>query len=433
MIHMLPHMLSVFASARYSKIPLVVSCSLLTASTVALQPRDAAAQSRSPVKDSVLEVEQNRQSAAGRSNSELLNLKPFRNSLRAPDPSQIRQDTRLPSLNPGGKPGMAEGRSANRDPVSSSTRAFGSFGIPFTSSRVQAGPGSSAVAPSSQAYLSSTYPYRAIGRLTFSQGYCSASLIRSGILLTAAHCIQSFGSGPSTNTNFQFIPAFWSNGSTVLSPYGTWFAKAILRPATWANGTDPGTDAARLNDLALIALAPQNGLFVGQRTGYLGYAWNNYSFISSTRAGMLSVAELHTLGYPFLLDSGKVMQMTSGPSYLTTVGTALQIQQGSSFTGGSSGGPWIANYLFAYPAFAGGARPGAAGAPNRVVGVTSWGSADPNNPKDNYSSRFGQNSVYPLANYGVYGARNIGALLNTLCNSRPAGSTTTFAQQGYCS
>ena len=63
--------------------------------------------------------------------------------------------------------------------------------------------------------------------------------------------------------------------------------------------------------------------------------------------------------------------------------------------------------------------------------MTSWGANDPNGAKDNYSSRFGTNSVYPSTNYNGYGAGNIGALLNTLCSAQ-AGGGLTYAQAGYC-
>lgn len=65
-----------------------------------------------------------------------------------------------------------------------------------------------------------------------------------------------------------------------------------------------------------------------------------------------------------------------------------------------------------------------------VVGVTSWGSANPNGPKDNHSSQFRQNTRYPDASYGVCGAGNIASLLNTLCAAAaPEGGT--LASQGY--
>ena len=68
-----------------------------------------------------------------------------------------------------------------------------------------------------------------------------------------------------------------------------------------------------------------------------------------------------------------------------------------------------------------------------VVGVTSWGTADPNAPKDNYSSRFRQNTEFPDSDYGGRGAGNIGALLDAACSSfvtPPSGPT--FGSAGYC-
>jgi len=66
-----------------------------------------------------------------------------------------------------------------------------------------------------------------------------------------------------------------------------------------------------------------------------------------------------------------------------------------------------------------------------TTGVTSWGAADPNAPKDNFSSRFGQNPQFPNANYGGFGAGNIGALLQAACtDTAPEGGT--FAANGYC-
>jgi hypothetical protein len=72
----------------------------------------------------------------------------------------------------------------------------------------------------------------------------------------------------------------------------------------WANGTDIGSGSARDNDLAVIALAKNaSNQFIGDLTGWLGYGWNNPSFISSTKTGNLSVAATSTLGYPALMGS----------------------------------------------------------------------------------------------------------------------------------
>ena len=78
---------------------------------------------------------------------------------------------------------------------------------------------------------------------------------------------------------------------------------------------------------------------------------------------------------------------------------------------------------------AGGAVEGSASA-IAVIGVTSWGSLDPNASKDNYSSQFRQNTRYPDASYGIYGAGNIGSVLHKLCSTVIDGAT--LAAQGYC-
>lgn len=314
-------------------------------------------------------------------------------------------------------------------------RAWGSFGIPYTSTRVWLGP--STRARSQPNYLATTYPYRTVGRLTFLAGgfssFCSASVIARGIIVTAAHCVQAYGSGSSLYTNHVFAPAYYGAGAgpTQRTPYGLWTAKAIQRPATWASGTDTGTGDGSNNDLALIAVAPRASRFVGDVVGQLGYGWNNYSFYRSAKTGNKYVGAVTTLGYPGLLDGGGILQRTDGPTFLTLVGGAKQYWQGSDFTGGSSGGPWVVNFYSTAPVRTGGGQAGNE-SERYVVGVTSWGSADPNDVKDNYSSRFGQNREFPAANYGGRGAGNIGALVDALCQRTVPGAGRTFAEAGYC-
>lgn len=349
-----------------------------------------------------------------------------RNPLPAPDDSLIELDQ---------APTPHAARVLTQDGMS--TRAFGSFGIPYTATRVQLG-AQSAAGASFASYLSTTWPYRAIGKLTFiangRQSWCTATLIRRSVVVTAAHCIQSFGSGNAIFSNFQFRPGHYgAAGATAaqIAPHGTWNWHALVRPVKWMNGTDTGAGSARENDLAMIVLERgAGGQFVGDATGWIPAGLNNYSFVSSANTGNLNVAAVTTLGYPGLLDGGDIMQRTDGPAYTATVSGARQIRQGSNLTGGSSGGPWIVNFKSQAPALSGGAAPGTADL-IAIVGVTSWGSANPNAPKDNYSSQFSQNATYPNAAYGIYGGGNIGSLLNTVCSlGAPGGGT--FASNGYC-
>jgi V8-like Glu-specific endopeptidase len=364
------------------------------------------------------------------SDSRVLALPPVDNPLQPPNTSRMTPDT---DAGPNAKGVMTEDGPVTEDDDVSTRRAFGSFGIPYTTTRVQAG-NQSAAGTTTENHLSTTYPYRTVGKLTFSAGYCSASLIRRSVIVTAAHCIQNFGSGNNLFSGFQFRPGHYGEaGATAaqIAPYGTFSWQTLVRPASWANGTDIGSGAARDNDLAVIALAKNaSGQFVGDIVGYMSYGWNNYSFVTSSKTGNLHTAAVSTLGYPADMDSGAIMQRTDGPTYTTTVSGAGQLWQGSNFTGGSSGGPWVVNLSGRNAVLSGGAALGTAPT-MAVIGVTSWGSADPNAPKDNYSSQFRQNSRYPNADYGGRGAGNIGSLLNTLCSAAAPGGGT-YASQGYC-
>lgn len=361
--------------------------------------------------------------------AEMSRARAYVNPLEAPDTSKAHAELLSPDYMPGVS-GAADGGDSTRG-----GKAYGSFGIPYTSTRVQLFPvlNLPGTAPN---LLSTTYPYSTIGKLTFTTpdgpAHCSASLIRRSVLVTAAHCVQDFGT-PTLFTNFRFQPGHYGPaGSTAAqkAPFGTWTTRVVSRSNTWVNGTDTGSGAARNNDVAVFIIAKQGTTFIGDRTGWLSYGWNNYSFVSSPKTGNLPVAATSTLGYPGLMDAGRIMQRADGPTYTTTVGGAKQLWQGNNFTGGASGGPWIVNFVSEDPVLSGGAVVGSA-AIIAVVGVTSWGASNPNAPKDNYSSQFGQNPAFPNANYGGYGAGNIGALINHAC-TRNAGGGQTFAQLGYC-
>jgi hypothetical protein len=371
----------------------------------------------------------NTQNTTPLSDSDIDSAAAFHNPLPSPDDANVKP-SRLNDF-PSRSAGYVS-HSAGQSRADFETRAFGAFKVPYTSKRVSLLP-TSAVNPDDGGYLSATYPYRAIGNLTFKVGeqsaYCSASLIRRSVLVTAAHCIQNFNGGNNFFSDWTFTPAYYKGNK----PYGSWSWQYAVLSLSWSNGTDKGVGPARANDLAVIVLSKNaQDPFAGDVVGWLNYGWNNYSFVKSGKTGNLWTASLSTLGYPALLDSGAILQRSDGPSYLTNIRGAGQIYQGSNFTGGASGGPWIANFGYENPDYSGGAGPGEQAVGNIVVGVTSWGSANPNLPKDNYSSQFRQNTQFPGSSYGVYGAGNIGALVNVACNGIPQAGGPTNAALGYC-
>ena len=89
------------------------------------------------------------------------------------------------------------------------------------------------LASSGPALLGSTYPYRAVGKLVFTvngqSSWCAASLIRRSIIVTAAHCIQDFGSGASTFPGWVFRPGHYgATGATSaqIAPYGAFWLES---------------------------------------------------------------------------------------------------------------------------------------------------------------------------------------------------------------
>jgi hypothetical protein len=276
------------------------------------------------------------------------------------------------------------------------------------------------------------YPYRAVGKLWMRFGaswfVCTAALIKKGLLLTAAHCVFHYGQKAAGWTNeVRFYPANVSNSSTTAQPYGVFTRKRIFIPTPYYMGNDTcQTGAIGIvcnNDIALIVLNTRGGQHAGNLVGFLGYAWNGYSYVTSSEFGNQHVAAITQLGYPVAWDSGYQMERTDsfGKRVLGTGSNGKQLlntQLGSAQTGGSSGGPWIVNFGTTPVSTPGAASPGSAGNRRMIVGVTSWGYTSIG-PKVQGASYFGQNSEYPLGNYGGRGAGNIGSLVRTACTTYP--------------
>src|SRR4029077_2374279 len=104
------------------------------------------------------------------SDSDLAQVRPYSNPLPPPDTSSVKAET---DSMPVGAPGATPGSEVVENPdelgraFELEERAFGSFGIPYTSTRVELG-GSNQTSAVGASYLSSTYPYRTAGKLTFS-------------------------------------------------------------------------------------------------------------------------------------------------------------------------------------------------------------------------------------------------------------------------
>lgn len=273
-----------------------------------------------------------------------------------------------------GEPGFVPGRKGTgqmspvRLPVSAELavepQEFGTSNHPFTTSRVDL-PGNN---------VSTAFPYRIAGKLYFKIGtsnyVCSASLIKRGVIVTAAHCVFEFGRNNSTgwHTNFVFVPA-WRAG---VAPFGTWAGGQAWIMTSYFNGSDPCyvRGVVCRNDVAVIAINPKttNPTYPGTATGWYGYGWNGYGFTGTAVPG--GNALFTQLGYPVSHDGGNMMQRTDSQAFVSA-SMAYNSVWGSRQTGGSSGGPELVN--FGYPGTLSGTSYGSEAAWDTVVGVTSWG------------------------------------------------------------
>jgi V8-like Glu-specific endopeptidase len=230
--------------------------------------------------------------------------------------------------------------------------ATSSFGAFFTTGRVF---------PNA---ATTTYPYRAIGRLFGSDprtggGFsCSASVLRFRVVVTAGHCV-AHGSTTAADRyfyhNFMFIPSYNAGAA----PNGTWTWSFVTTTNAWFDsGAVPNQQ-----DVGMLVMVDRSGLKIGQVTGFLGYR-----YCTGTNCGNSPIAKnnLTMFGYPGNLDSANRMEENNAQTFES--GGSNTWIYGSAMREGSSGGPWIQDFGVA-PA---GAPAGLLGN-NFVEAVTSYG------------------------------------------------------------
>jgi V8-like Glu-specific endopeptidase len=207
------------------------------------------------------------------------------------------------------------------------------------------------------------YPYRAAGKLYFNvpggSASCSASMIKRGVVVTAAHCVANYGA-QQFYSGWQFIPGYHSGGA----PYGVWTVASATILTAYYNGTDGCAVYGVVcpDDVAVLVLNTQNGGYVGTTVGWFGY-WYGGGFVNN-------ITQVTQLGYPAGLNNANLMERTDSYGYISSSNSNNTVI-GSNQNQGSSGGPWVAN--FGLPAVLTGETNGSFPQSNVIIGVTSWG------------------------------------------------------------
>lgn len=145
---------------------------------------------------------------------------------------------------------------------------------------------------------SSAFANRVVGRLVATQrdasSTCSATLIGSRYLLTAAHCVYNLEKKTWPN-NFKFIPGQTKDNQM---PFGIadW-DKVYINRAYFENSTASNTNQAYQHDYAVIVLKEK----IGERLGWMGMA--------SVMDPSLAVSGT-MMGYPSDKDRGSLWTVT---------------------------------------------------------------------------------------------------------------------------
>ena len=269
-------------------------------------------------------------------------------------------------------------RSSGRLPTN-----YGSYKYPHTTSAVAglSKPKKGGILHSN----TSARPYLTTGKLwmQFSSGWgsCTGSMIGKGIVVTAAHCLYTYGKSGTQPKTVYFAPGATAN-SLSSGPIGYWTAAKIYMPSCYKLGSCIGDWTS--NDIALIKLAGRTSSLPSKKgSGIYGYATGTWGW---SKGGTylnkdLWLAQITQLGYPGNLgyssnNAGSTMIRTDSVARYYKNGNSKNLVWGSGQTQGCSGGPILQNFgRRPHVTSRGwkGYRPNA----NILTGVTSFGANMP--------------------------------------------------------
>lgn len=160
---------------------------------------------------------------------------------------------------------------------------------------------------------------------------CSASTVNSAgkdIVFTAGHCVYGTAggklpAGETWHSNWTFVPDY-SNG---YEPYGAWYACQLWTRNSYISSQD------LQDDMGAAVMCTNNGQHIVNVVGGQGIEWN-----------YPSNQYVYDFGYPAEAPfNGQVLDECDGYEFASPYVSGTD-GLGCNFTGGSSGGPWLAAF-----------------------------------------------------------------------------------------
>jgi hypothetical protein len=174
----------------------------------------------------------------------------------------------------------------------------------------------------------SVFPYMAVGRVFFSDATnnysCTGAAIGNRAVLTAGHCVSD-GAGKFFK-NWVFVPSY-KNGA---APYGKWSATEFLVFDAYHTDSEMG------RDVAFAVVKDISGKKLAQKVGFLGFKYNQTRILHWNMFG-------YPVGSPF---NGKLLIETQASVSVTDTSCKPSTSgAGTRQTSGSSGGPWLKDFV----------------------------------------------------------------------------------------
>jgi hypothetical protein len=194
-------------------------------------------------------------------------------------------------------------------------------------SSVGHGPSEPTAGPSAEAISG----YKTVGkffvRALGAQFSCTATVIGSDIIVTAAHCFTGvIGGVKYTTTGWMFAPMWHDNQF----PYGTWSVRSVFLLRGWIDKLDPELD------YAVVVLNPRSGRDVGSYTGQ--DSWNASLTLAPGQSTAVRVVGIPEASTKAQISVTRAVAVQVGPGF-----TALRAST-PGFGNGTSGGPWFSPF-----------------------------------------------------------------------------------------